>query len=132
MVVYLDCCLLHSDVPAKGPTAGDPATEDRFSKAMPDTTLPSPPALQKLHNLQIHSSNFQDQLFNAFYGKEYSECVRDLEGDDLTWPVNYLDRVRLCLPPWIYTQARAGSQRPSTLLCHFPEVSPRAQEHMRQ
>ena len=27
------------------------------------------------------------------------ECVRDLKGDDPTWLVNFLDRVRLSLPP---------------------------------
>ena len=62
-------------------------------------TSPSSPVLQKLRNLEMSSPNFQDQLFNAFYGKEYAKCVRDLEGDDMTWLINYLDKVRPCLPP---------------------------------
>ena len=61
--------------------------------------LPSSPALQKLHSLEMSSPNFQDQLSNAFYGKEYAECVRNLEGDDVTWLINFLDKVRPCLPP---------------------------------
>ena len=62
-------------------------------------TSPSSPALQKLHNLEMSSPNFQDQLSNAFYGKEYAECMRDFEGDDVTWLINFLDKVRPCLPP---------------------------------
>lgn len=72
---------------------------------------PSSPVLQKLPNLETSSPDFQAQLFNAFYQEEYVKCVRDLEGDDPTWLVNYLDRVRLCLPPGLDTQAGAGSQR---------------------
>ena len=60
---------------------------------------PSSPSLQKLHNLEMSSPNFQDQLSDAFCGKEYAECVRDLGGDDVTWLINYLDKVRPCLPP---------------------------------
>ena len=56
---------------------------------------PSSPALQELHNLDTSSSNFQDQLCNTLYGKEYMNCVQNLEGDDPTWLVNYLDKVRL-------------------------------------
>ena len=67
------------------------------------TTSPSSPALQKLHNLEIHSPDFQDQLFNAVCEKEYAECVLDLEGDDPTWLVNFLDKVRLFLPHWLDT-----------------------------
>ena len=59
---------------------------------------PSSPALQKLHNLDTSSSNFQDQLCNALYGKEYMDCIQGLKGDDPTWLVNYLDKVRLRVP----------------------------------
>jgi hypothetical protein len=62
-------------------------------------TSPSSPALRNLHNLEMTSPKFQDQLSNAFYEKEYAECLRDLEDDDLTWLINYLDKVRPYLPP---------------------------------
>ena len=123
-IVYIEYRLLHSDIPAEdGLTARALVTKDRIPKAMeissdvpqqtgPLATSPGSPALQKLHNLEMSSPEFQDQLFKAFYREEYVECVRDLGGDDPTWLVNYLDMVRLyLLPPWIDTQACAGSQR---------------------
>jgi len=55
---------------------------------------PSPPALQRLHRLDRSSSDFQDQLSNALYGEEYKRCVSNLQGDDLVWLVDYLDKVR--------------------------------------
>jgi len=58
---------------------------------------PRPPALDRLHHLDRSSSGFQDKLCNIFYGEEYQRCVPDLQGDDLTWLVNYLDEV----PPHI-------------------------------
>ena len=57
--------------------------------------LPNSSALQKLHNLDASSPDFQDQLCNTLYGKEYMDGVQGLEGDDPTWLVNYLDKVRL-------------------------------------
>ena len=57
-------------------------------------TSPNSPTLQQLHNLDTSSPSFQDKLCNIICGKEYSECVRDLEGDDPVWLVNYLDKVR--------------------------------------
>ena len=56
---------------------------------------PNSPALQKLNNLDTSSPNFQDQLCNTLYGKEYTDCVQGLKGGDPTWLVNYLDMVRL-------------------------------------
>jgi hypothetical protein len=58
--------------------------------------MPSPnsPVLQQLDRLNRSSSDFHDQLCNAIYGEEYVRCVPDLEGDDLVWLVEYLDRVR--------------------------------------
>ena len=60
---------------------------------------PNSPALQKLNNLDRFSSNFQDQLCNILYGKEYTDCVPGLESDDPTWLVNYLDKVCLRVSP---------------------------------
>ena len=55
---------------------------------------PSPPALQQLRHLDRSSPDFQDRLYNVFYGREYSQCVPNLRGDDFVWLVDYLDRVR--------------------------------------
>lgn len=37
---------------------------------------------------------FNDQLCNVLYGEECVKCLPSLEGDDLVWLVNYLDKVR--------------------------------------
>ena len=55
---------------------------------------PNPLVLQQLDRLDRSSPEFQDQLYTIFRGEEYSQCVRDLQGDDLVWLVDYLDRVR--------------------------------------
>jgi len=55
---------------------------------------PSSPALQRLHLLDSSSPDFDDQLSNVLYGEEYKRCVPNLEGDDLSWLVDYLDKVR--------------------------------------
>ena len=55
---------------------------------------PSSPALQQLHRLDKSSSDFQDQLWNVLHGKEYIQCERNLQGEDLVWLVDYLDKVR--------------------------------------
>ena len=51
------------------------------------------PVLQQLDRLDKSSSDFHDQLCNTIYGEEYVRCVPDLEGDDLVWLVEYLDKV---------------------------------------
>jgi hypothetical protein len=58
--------------------------------------MPSPnsPVLQQLDRLNGSLSRFHDQLYDLLYGEEYVQCVRDLQGDDLVWLVDYLDRVR--------------------------------------
>ena len=50
--------------------------------------------LQQLHHLDRFSSDFHDQVSNALYGEEYKQCVPNLQGDDLVWLVDYLDKVR--------------------------------------
>ena len=57
-------------------------------------SLPTSPTLQQLYCLNASSSEFQDQLCNVFYGDEYRRCVQDLQGGDLVWLVDYLDKVR--------------------------------------
>ena len=58
--------------------------------------MPSPnfPALQRLHQLDKSSPDFHDKLCNVLYGEEYTQCVLILQGDDLVWLVDYLDKVR--------------------------------------
>jgi hypothetical protein len=56
--------------------------------------MPSPPALQQLDLLDRSSPNFHDQLSNVLYGPEYKQCVQNLQGEDLVWLVDYLDKVR--------------------------------------
>ena len=65
---------------------------------------PGLPALQPLRHLNESSPGFHDQLSNILYGKEYEQCVPNLEGNDLVWLVDYLDKVRRdisvpCSPP---------------------------------
>jgi len=55
---------------------------------------PRPPALQQLRRLDQSSSDFHDQLCNVLYGKDYAQCVPNLQGDDVVWLVDYLDKVR--------------------------------------
>lgn len=71
---------------------------------------PNSPVLQELDKLNPYSLDFQDRLCNTLYKKEYVERVRNLEGDDPAWLINYLDRVRLCFPPGLDAQAGAGAR----------------------
>jgi len=54
---------------------------------------PTFPALQRLRLLSGSSSGFHDQLSNVLYREEYQQCVPKLQGDDLLWLVDYLDKV---------------------------------------
>jgi hypothetical protein len=58
--------------------------------------MPSPnhPTLQQLNRLNRSSSRFHDRLRSVLYGEEYKRCVLDIQGDDLVWLVDYLDKVR--------------------------------------
>ena len=55
---------------------------------------PSSPVLQRLDRLDKSSPDFHDQLYSVLYGKEYVQCVPDLQPDDVSWLVDYLDTVR--------------------------------------
>ena len=63
--------------------------------------MPSPnfPALQRLHQLDKSSPDFHDKLCNVLYGEEYTQCVLILQGDNLGWLVDYLDKVRRRVSP---------------------------------
>ncbi|KAF9644746.1 kinase-like protein [Thelephora ganbajun] len=60
---------------------------------------PGSPALRKLHSLDTSSSDFGDQLCNVLYGGEYEQCVPNLQGNDLVWLVDYLDKALNDLDP---------------------------------
>ena len=72
-------------------------------------SLPGPPALQQLHHLDRSSSKFHDNLCSVFYGEEFQKCMQNLQGNDLVWLVEYLDKVRrhvaLLCPPLKPSQA---------------------------
>ena len=55
---------------------------------------PGPPPLPELHHLNRSSPDFHDQLNNILHGKEYQERVPNLQGGDLAWLAEYLDKVR--------------------------------------
>jgi len=68
---------------------------------------PNHPALQRLHRLDPGISGFHDQLHDVLYGEEYQRCVYgesypqrvvNLQGDDLAWLVDHLDKARTVLP----------------------------------
>jgi len=52
--------------------------------------------LQQLRGLDGSSPGFRDWLSNILYGEEYKQCVSSLQGDDLAWLVDYMDKVRRC------------------------------------
>ena len=55
---------------------------------------PNLPALQQLHRLNGTSPGFHDQLRNILHKEDYQQCVPTLQGNDLAWLVDYLDKVR--------------------------------------
>ena len=55
---------------------------------------PSLPVLQELHHLDRSLPDFQGQLSDILCGQEYKRCVPNLQGDDLVWLVEHLDKVR--------------------------------------
>ena len=55
---------------------------------------PCTPALQELDCLYRSSPDFNNQLYNALCRREYIQCTKNLEHDDLMWLTNYLDEVR--------------------------------------
>ncbi|KAF9642913.1 kinase-like protein [Thelephora ganbajun] len=59
----------------------------------------SSPAIQRLHRLDTSSPDFHDQLCNVLYGEEYTQCAANLQGDDLVWLVDYLDKTLNRLDP---------------------------------
>lgn len=56
--------------------------------------LPAPLFLQLLERLDRSSPEFPHRLSDVLREQEYRERVKNLQGPDLTWLVNYLDEVR--------------------------------------
>ena len=55
---------------------------------------PNSLALQALHRLNLSSPDSHGKLSVVLYGKEYAQCVPRLQGKDLVWLIDYLDKVR--------------------------------------
>ena len=55
---------------------------------------PNSPVLQQLHRLDKFSPGFYNQLYNLLGGDEYVQCMQNIQGDDVIWVVEYLDKVR--------------------------------------
>ena len=93
---------------------------------------PNTPALQELHRLKGSSPNIHNQLSDVLYGEEYQQCVPILQGDDLVWLVDYLDKVchHIAIPTLCLSQRRLSIV--SILKCCFPQVSMRTQKHMQR
>jgi len=55
----------------------------------------SPPnPLEQLRLLDRSSSKFHDRVGNILYGEDYKQWVPNLQGGDLVWLIDYLDKVR--------------------------------------
>ena len=69
--------------------------------------MPSYNLVQQLHLLDGSSSGFHDQLCNILYGEGYTQCVPNLQKDDLVSLVDYLDKVcrHAALPRSLLKQA---------------------------
>ena len=69
---------------------------------------PSPLIFQGLERLNRPSSEFDSQLSNILVGQEYKQCASNLQGEDLVWLVDYLDKVcrPIFLPPLPLRQRR--------------------------
>ena len=66
---------------------------------------PAHPVLEKFHNLDRSLTEYHNQLINILYGEEYARCVITLQGDELRWLVDHLDKVRgPIVPPRVLLQ----------------------------
>ena len=50
-------------------------------------------SLRQLRRPDRSSSKFHDQLKDVLCGEEYKQWVQSLDGEDLMWLVDYLDKV---------------------------------------
>ena len=54
-----------------------------------------PDPLQKLRDLDRASPQLHIQFINFLRGNEYQDAIASLQGEDLTWLVDYLDNASL-------------------------------------
>ena len=57
---------------------------------------PTSPALKRLYDLDESSSAFQDELSNVLNQEECVQRLQSLQGEDLVWFIDYLDKVGRC------------------------------------
>ena len=70
------------------------APVSRSSPQLRAFLMPSHYLLQQLDRLDGSPSKFHNQLNNILHGEEFKQSLLNLQGDDLTWLVDYLDGVR--------------------------------------
>ena len=58
-------------------------------------SLPDP--LGQLRDLDQSAPEFPDRLRSLLVGQRYRDCVANLQTEDLTWLVEYLSTVRVCI-----------------------------------
>lgn len=56
-------------------------------------TPPSPPVLQQLYRLNRSLYDYSRQLDGIFNSQQYKRCLANLQGDELTCLVDYLDKI---------------------------------------
>jgi len=54
-----------------------------------------PHTLQQLHDFDKTPPQFHERLTNFLRGDDYRNAVSNLQGEDLTWLVEYLDGVSI-------------------------------------
>ena len=62
--------------------------------------MPSLNSFRQLRRSDKSSSKFHDQLREVLCGEEYKQWALNIDGEDLVWLVDYLDKVhrRIALP----------------------------------
>ena len=70
--------------------------------------IPHSPKLQQLHDLDRTSPRFHEQLSRFFRGEEYRNALLNLQSEDLSWLVDYLDSVSL-QTSFLYRALRIGT-----------------------
>ena len=58
---------------------------------------PTSPALKRLYDLDEYSPVFQDELSDVLHEEEFAQWASNLQGEDLVWFIDYLDRVSRCV-----------------------------------
>jgi len=87
--------------------------------------------LVQLRRLDMASPEFNDQLCHIIDAEEYKQGVQKLEGDDLVWFVDYLNKVRRCASILRFSvKPSLGPRLSSSFQFRFSEVSTRTEKDM--